>query len=162
LSTGGRWRTYFHPAFRARYEALRAAAREIGRTLPEEEARRHPTVKLLGATNRLLNEIVPTDPNAPEFRLSGSLSKFRRARGHGLPERYRLFWVFSTSQRIIIVLYLNDEETLRQAGSRTDPYAVFSRLVERGEIGADFAANWEIVEAERRRSEGERGPQHGH
>jgi toxin YhaV len=120
--------------------------------LPEEEVRRHPTVKLLATISRLLTEIIPVDPNAPDFRLSGSLSKFRRARGHGLPERYRLFWVFSSSQRIIIVLYLNDEETLRQAGSRTGPYTVFSRLVERGEIGTDFAANWEIVETERRRS----------
>ncbi|MBI2939708.1 MAG: type II toxin-antitoxin system YhaV family toxin [Chloroflexi bacterium] len=63
--------------------------------------------------------------------------------------------MFSTSLRIIIVLYLNDEGTLRQAGSRTDPYGIFARLVERGENGADFAANWDTVEAERRRAEAE-------
>ena len=38
-------------------------------------------------------------------------------------------------------LYLNDETTLRKEGAGTDPYAVFGRLRDRGEIGADFAAN---------------------
>ncbi len=53
----------------------------------------------------------------------------------------RLFWVVSVEARTIIFLYLNDKATLRKEGARTDPYTIFKRLVERGEIGADFAAN---------------------
>ena len=41
----------------------------------------------------------------------------------------------------MIFLYLNDQATLRQEGSRTDPYEVFKRLVARGDIGPDFEAN---------------------
>jgi len=153
VSSPGRWRILFHPIFRERYESLRAAARDVGLRLPKDKARRHPTVKLFAAVNRFLSDVIVVDPNAPDFRLVGTLSKFRRAHGYGLPDRYRLFWTFSTSQRIIIVLYVNDQETLRKSAGRTDPYAVFTRLVERGEIGADFEANLDLLEANRKRQD---------
>jgi toxin YhaV len=91
---------------------------------------------------RLVDEIVPAEPNAAEFRLRGGLRKFRRAKGHGLPERYRLVWVFSEAARTIIFLYLNDEASLRKAGAKSDPYVVFRRMVERGELGSDFESNY--------------------
>jgi len=66
------------------------------------------------------------------------LAGFRRAKGHGLPPRYRLFWVFSSRRKIIIFLYVNTEGVLRKEGDKNDVYAVFERLVRRGDIGADF------------------------
>ena len=105
------------------------------------EYRQHPTVKLFASIIRLIREVIPSDPNAARFRLTGALRTFRRAKNLGMPPRYRLFWVFSERHRTIVFLYLNDETTLRKEGSSSDPYAVFSRLVARGEIGADFASN---------------------
>ena len=90
---------------------------------------------------RLVREVVPADPNAPRFRLTGDLRTFRRAKNLGMPPRYRLFWVFSERHRTIVFLYLNDESTPQKEGASTDPYEVFSRLVARGEIGVDFASN---------------------
>ncbi len=84
---------------------------------------------------------MPDEPDHPDFRLTGELSRFRRAKGRGLPSRYRLFWVFSSRARAIVFLYLNDPSTLRKAGARTDPYEVFRGLVRRGEIGGDFESN---------------------
>jgi len=121
---------------------LLAEADRLQRRLPEIEYRRHPRVKLLAAVTRLVDEIVPADPNAAEYRLRGDLRKFRRAKGHGLPDRYRLFWVFSDAARTIIFLYLNDEASLRKAGAKSDPYKVFGRMVERGELGSDFESNY--------------------
>lgn len=135
------WRVLLAPSFAAQYTALRNEARRLKQTLPAEEYRQHPTVKLAAAIYRLLTEIVPQDPNRPDFMLRSELAKFRRAKGHGLPPRYRLFWVFSEQAKTIIFLYLNDTTTLRQQGGRNDPYVLFKRLVERGDIGADFAAN---------------------
>lgn len=51
-------------------------------------------------------------------------------------------YTFSTRARAIIFLYVNDEASLRKEGDKHDPYTLFRRLVERGEIGADFAANY--------------------
>jgi toxin YhaV len=135
------WLVLFHSAFDRRYVALQGEARELKERLSTQQYAQHPRVMLLAAVTRLIAEIVPDDPNAPDFRLHDELSTCRRAKGHGLPQRYRLFWVFSERNKTIIFLYLNDEETLRKEGARSDPYAVFARLVARGEIGADFAAN---------------------
>jgi toxin YhaV len=135
------WTLLYHPVFGARYQALRNEARRLKSQLPPAAFVQHPVVKLVAAVRRLVLETVPADPNAAEFRLRAGLARFRRARGHGLPPRYRLFWVFSESARVVIFLYLNDQATLRQEGSRTDPYEVFKRLVARGDIGADFEAN---------------------
>ena len=140
------WTLLYHPVFGERYAVLRDQARRLKRELPTAEYVSHPTVKLAAAVHRLLLEIIPADPDAPEFRLRGNLSTFRRAKGHGLPPHYRLFWVFSTRARTVIYLYLNDPATLRKEGSRTDPSAIFSRLLAAGEIGADYEANlraWE-------------------
>jgi toxin YhaV len=135
------WLVLALPEVERRYVELRRRVRELKQTLPDEEYVRHPTVKLFASVLRLLTRTIPENPDAPEFRPGGSLARFRRARKHGLPPGYRLFWVFSSRLRVIIILYLNDETTLRKEGAKTDPYRVFQRLVDRGEIGANFEAN---------------------
>jgi toxin YhaV len=109
----------------------------------------HPEVKRFLAVRLLVSDTVPSDPLDPAYLLTGALAKFRRVKGRGLPRRYRLFFVFSDQARVIIFLFLNDDTTLRQQGARSDPYAVFSRLVERREVGADFAAAYEAWKVER-------------
>ena len=43
---------------------------------------------------------------------------------------------------MIIFLYMNDSASLRKEGDRSDPYNLFSSMVQRGEIGADFEENY--------------------
>lgn len=136
------WLVLARPAFARPYATLRDEARRLKETRSADVFARHPTVKLAASIHRLVTNIVPQDPDRPEFRLRGDLSAFRRAKGFGLPPRYRLFWTFSAQERVIIFLYLNDPRSLRKEGARSDPYEVFRRLLRRGEIGADFAASW--------------------
>jgi len=138
------WTLLYHPLFGRRYAELRNDARRLKRQLPPAAFRQHPLVKLVAAVHRLVTEVVPADPNAPAFRLRGDLARFRWARGHGLPPRYMLFWMFSEEAHSVIFLYLNDESTLRKEGARSDPYEVFRALVQRGEIGGDFEANLRV------------------
>ena len=135
------WTLLYHPVFGERYAQLRDEARRLRRQVTPEKYVEHPVVKLAAAVHRLISQIVPANPDAAEFRLKDDLAKFRRAKSHGLPPRYRLFWVFSNQAKIVVFLYLNDEATLRMAGAKTDPYTTFERLIARGEIGADFDAN---------------------
>ncbi len=135
------WLVLALPEVERRYAEIRRRVVELRGRLAEEDYVQHPTLKLFASVRRLLTSTIPADPDAPEFKLEGSLSKFRRAKKHGLPPRYRLFWVFSSRLRVIIVLYLNDETTLRKEGARSDPYRVFQRMIDRGEVGADFEAN---------------------
>lgn len=99
-------------------------------------------MKLVAAVKRVVTDIVPEDPNRSDFWLGADLAKFRRVKRHGLPERYRLFYVFSSTARTVIYLYLNDEATLRKAGAATDAYGVFAGMVAAGRIGADLESNY--------------------
>ncbi|HEX5415903.1 MAG TPA: type II toxin-antitoxin system YhaV family toxin [Chloroflexota bacterium] len=151
------WTLLYHPVCGDRYRQLRAEARRLKAALSPEEFRRHPRVKLAAHVRRLILEIVPANPDAVEYRLRGDLARFRRAKGHGLPPRYRLFWAFSNQARTIIYLYLNDESTPRKEGSDTDPYEVFRQLLARKEIGPDFATNLRAWEQAHRESRGDAG-----
>ena len=81
---------------------------------------------------------MPANPADPVFRLGHTLGKqngnWRRVK-KGLPQRYRLFFMFATNPlQVVIYAWLNDEDTLRKEGSRTDVYEVFKRMLERGEV----------------------------
>ena len=97
-------------------------------------------MKLFAAVRTLVSEIIPADPNAPELQLGNTLGPqqhrhWRRARFSG---RFRLFYRFHTGSRTIVYAWMNDEGTLRKAGSRTDPYAVFRRMLEGGRPPSDW------------------------
>jgi toxin YhaV len=93
-----------------------------------------PAAKLLSTINRHIREIIPRDPTAAEFRQGNTLGSdnrhWFRAKFH---ERYRLFYRFSSKEKVIIYAWVNDERTLRKSGSRTDPYRVFRAMLEAGD-----------------------------
>lgn len=135
---------YYPPLFGRRFAELREEARRLKKTLPEKDYGEHPKVKLAASINHLVTKVVPLNPDAPEYRLSGDLAAYRRAKGKGLPPRCRLFWIFSSEAKAIVFLYFNDESTLRKEESKADPYVVFRDLVRRGEIGPDFVSNLRV------------------
>ena len=93
-----------------------------------------PAAKLLATINRHIRETIPRNPGAVEFRQGNTLGSdnrhWFRAKFH---ERYRLFYRFSTKEKVIIYAWVNDERTLRKSGSRTDPYRVFRAMLEAGD-----------------------------
>lgn len=126
------WTLYLHPLFRKQLEELRARVEALAAKDPKGY-REQPAAKLLGTINRYIQEIVPRDPNAAEFRQGNTLGAdnrhWFRAKFH---RRYRLFYRFSSKEKAIIYAWVNDEDTLRKAGSKTDPYAVFRTMLEAG------------------------------
>ena len=127
------WKLYVHPLLRDQLmrlvEQVDALAKKSPATYREE-----PATKLLATINRYIRETIPRDPNAPEFRQGNTLGKdnrhWFRAKFH---ERYRLFYRFATKEKVIIYAWVNDEKTLRKAGSKTDPYTVFRGMLEAGD-----------------------------
>ena len=59
----------------------------------------------------------------PEFR------HWRRAK---IGRRFRLFFRYDSRSKVIVYAWVNDENTLRSSGSKSDPYAVFLKMLERG------------------------------
>lgn len=127
------WKLYVHPLFQDQLtrlvEQVETLAKRSPSTYKEEAA-----TKLLATINRYIREIIPRDPNAAEFRQGNTLGKdnrhWFRAKFH---ERYRLFFRFSTKEKVIVYAWVNDEKTLRKSGAKTDPYTLFRGMLEAGD-----------------------------
>jgi toxin YhaV len=127
------WRLFIHPLFEQQLQRLIAQVEAQAKSDPAGY-REQPAAKLLATINRYIREIIPRDPKAAEFRHGNTLGPgnrhWFRAKFH---ERYRLFYRFSSKEKVIIYAWVNDERTLRKAGAKTDPYAVFRAMLETGD-----------------------------
>jgi toxin YhaV len=99
-------------------------------------------VKLQAAVMEGIKERIAADPHASRFALTGPLRRYGRLKGLGLPDRYRLFFrpFEAEGRRLLLILWLGFP---RKDGDRNDCYAVFSRLVQRGELPEDKAQGHE-------------------
>ncbi len=108
-----------------------------------------PEAKLFRTVRDLVFKEIPANPDHSKFRQDKTLGPthkhWRRAKFH---RRFRLFFRFHTASRTIIYAWLNDENTLRKAGSQADPYAVFHRMLECGAPPSDWDALMKASEAE--------------
>ena len=127
------WTVYAYPLFDEQYDRLLARVETAKRADPHGYAGR-PAAKLLVTIDRYTHEVIPANPSAPEFRQVNALGKdnrhWFRAKFH---ERYRLFFRFSTKDKIIVYAWVNDESTLRKRGSKTDPYSLFQAMLKSGD-----------------------------
>lgn len=135
------WSLWFHPLLLDQLERLAAAA---GRERRGRAAGRGPgpNTRLLAHVWALVRDDIPRDPGHPRHRLGNTLGPahrhwFRARTGGG---RYRLFFRFDSASRTIVLAWLNDGASLRAYGSRTDAYAVFRSMLERGNPPGDWEA----------------------
>lgn len=93
-------------------------------------------VKLFRALSHLTMEAVPTDPGRDEFRQGNTLgTAYRHWRRAKIGRRFRLFFRYDSRSKVIVYAWVNDENTLRSAGSKSDPYAVFEKMLGCGNPG---------------------------
>jgi len=124
-----------HEIFFQRTVELNHEVKALSEKLAYEELIKHETVKLAKRVYTATLETIPQNPNDPDYYLKGDLKKYRRYK-RGL-DRYRLFFAFSTTPRIILYLYLNDRTTLRKEGDKHDPYEMFRGFVRQGRVSHD-------------------------
>jgi toxin YhaV len=132
------WTLYTWPAFAERWTALREAVEEQRKRDPDGYRQGAAAKLFLTLRNIVLHEI-PSDPAHARYRQGLTLGDegrhWRRAKFH---QRFRLFFRYHSQARIIVYAWLNDELTLRKAGSRTDPYHVFGEMLRRGRPPSDW------------------------
>jgi len=132
------WRVLFHPAFQTRFDLLISEVKALAAADPTAW-RDHPKAKLLERIRRIVFDEIPMNPDAQEFRQGNTLGENnRRWRRAKFLQRFRLFFRFDSESKVIIIAWVNDENTLRKAGSKTDPYSVFARQLARGDPPADW------------------------
>ena len=135
------WSLYYYRTFKAALDELEAV---VARLATDDPAgyKTHPKAKLLASVYRAITQLVPANPDAPQFRLGKTLgsanTNWRRVK-KGMPDRYRLFFRFASSPvKVIVYVWFNDEDTLRKAGSKSDVYESFKRMLARGVVPGDI------------------------
>lgn len=140
------WKLIAHRAFLERYLDLLDEVEKLKRTGPED-FKDHPKTKLLARIQALIFDEIPKNPNAPEYLQGNTLGKTRRhwKRAKFL-SRFRLFFRFSTVHKVIIYVWVNDENTLRKDGARSDPYALFAQCLISGNPPDSWDKLMEVAE----------------
>jgi toxin YhaV len=137
------WQIFYYKAFAATLGELEAEVTKLA-TKDPKGYKAHPKTRLLASVYEAVTRRVPANPEDAQFRLGktlGPANKHWRRVKEGLPARYRLFFRFASKPvRLIVFAWLNDEDTLRKAGSKTNVYAAFQRMLARGEVPGDINA----------------------
>jgi toxin YhaV len=145
------WTVFAHPLFLAQLEALAGQVEILKHKDPAGYAKKNAS-KRLAAITKLAFEVIPQDPARPEYRQGGALGEghkhwFRAT----FFQQYRLFFRYHAPSKVIVLAWVNDEDTKRAYESSNDAYRVFRRMLERGHPPDDW--NQLLDEA---RAEGER------
>lgn len=134
------WQLFAFKYFQDRLLQLEADVSHLAHNNPNTFVT-HPKAKLLKSVLFEIGTDVPNNPDDPKFRqgktLGDDYKHWRRVK-KGLPQRYRLFFMFRANRSSIVYAWLNDDNTLRKKGSKTDVYNVFKRMLKKGEIPDSF------------------------
>jgi toxin YhaV len=135
------WTILAHPHFLDQLEKLTEAVETLKAKKPDQH-QRNANTKLLAALNKLVFQTIPADPTATAYRQGSTLGDghkhwFRAKFGNG---RFRLFFRYDMSSKIIIFVWVNDETTLRTYGAKTDAYKVSKGMLDDGNPPDDWAA----------------------
>lgn len=137
------WQLFYFRPFKTALDELEQTVETLAKRDPTGY-KSHPKTRLLASVYKVITHTVPANPDHPEFRLGKTLGSeygnWRRVK-KGMPDRYRLFFRFASNPvKLIVYVWFNDEHTLRKAGSKTDVYETFRRMLVRGEVPTSIQA----------------------
>lgn len=135
------WTILAHPLFLDQWEKLIATVEPLKAKRPDDY-QQSADARLLAALVQLVGRSVPADPTASIYRQGSTLGDdrkhwFRAKFGNG---RFRLFFRYSSTQKIIIFAWVNDENSLRTYGAKTDAHKVFKSMLDGGNPPDDWDA----------------------
>ena len=132
------WTIYFHACFEAQLTDLVTDATQAMERRPNDYKSTN-AFKRLAAVAKLAFDQIPSDPSSAIYRQGDTLGKDRkhwfRAKFF---QQYRLFFRYNDQERVIVYAWVNDDDTLRAYGSKSDAYATFARMLEAGDPPDDW------------------------
>jgi toxin YhaV len=145
------WTIFAHPLFLAQIEVLAQQVEALKQKDPAGYTKKNAS-KRLAAITKLAFDVIPQDPSRSEYRQGGTLGDnhkhWFRAKFF---QQYRLFFRYHAPGRVIVFVWVNDEDTKRAYESSDDAYRVFRKMLESSHPPDDW--NQLLAEA---RAEGER------
>lgn len=125
------WTLLFHDMMIGQVRNL-ADACFRARAADPDGYRSNTNVRVLAAIAKLVLHNIPDDPGRSDYRLGNTMGEdYRHWSRAKFGSRFRLFFRYDSTARIIVFAWVNDEKTLRARGSRSDPYAVFKAMLGR-------------------------------
>lgn len=126
------WTLFAHPLFLEQLETLTTQVASL-RQKDSLNYKKKNATKRLAAIVKLAFELIPQDPALAEYRQGTTLGKehkhWFRAKFF---QQYRLFFRFHLKSKIIVYVWVNDEDTKRAYNSKTDAYRVFQKMLKSG------------------------------
>jgi toxin YhaV len=128
------WTLYAHPLFLDQLETMIGAVEKARKKDPKGYKKKRVT-KLLAAVFKVAFEDIPSDPTREIYRQGDTLGdEYKHWFRAKFLQQFRLFFRYQRfqSSNIIILAWVNDEDTLRAYDSATDAYLVFEKMLRRG------------------------------
>jgi toxin YhaV len=132
------WTVFVHPLFLAQLEVLAQQVETLKQKDPIGYVKKN-AAKRLAAINKLAFDVILQDPTRPEYRQGGTLGDehkhWFRAKFF---QQYRLFFRYHARSKVIVLAWVNDEDTKRAYESGDDAYRVFRKMLESGHPPDDW------------------------
>lgn len=133
------WTIYAHPCFLSQYEGQIEKVEALRIKFPDSYQKKADT-KILAQMLKAIQSITH-NPRSSDYRPGDAIGEkytdWSRVKfGNG---RYRLFFRYSWESRVIVLAWVNDSDTLRTYGSKTDAYKTFGKMLK----GGRPPHNWE-------------------
>ena len=135
------WGLYYFRIFKAALDELEAVVTQLAQDDPRGY-KTHPKTKLLASVYKAITEVVPANPDAPEFGLGKTpiprIANWRRVE-KGIPDRYRLFFRSSaTNGKVVIYAWLDDIRAIESSHSKMNYFSAFVHFLASGCVPENF------------------------
>jgi len=128
------WTIYAHPLFLDQLESAVEAVEKARKNDPRGYKKKR-AAKLLAAILKVAFEDIPSDPARDVYRQGATLGdEYKHWFRAKFLQQFRLFFRYQQSEgaKIIVLAWVNDDSTLRAYESANDAYAVFRKMLKRG------------------------------
>ncbi|MEO0967231.1 MAG: type II toxin-antitoxin system YhaV family toxin [Cyanobacteria bacterium J06639_18] len=142
------WSIFAHSLFLNQFEELLNQVELLRQKGPQNYRKKNAT-KRLAAIAKLVFEVIPQDPRRSEYRQGATLGEdYKHWFRAKFFQQYRLFFRYHQISKIIVFAWVNDENSKRAYGSKTDAYGVFQKMLENNCPPDDWNTILEEAQAE--------------
>ena len=126
------WTVIAHPLFAEQLQELVADVTALKARHPNTYQQKNATKRLVAIVKLAFDEI-PTDPTLPVYRQGGTLGdEYKHWFRAKFFQKYRLFFRYHLSAKVIVIAWVNDQDTKRAYGNKTDAYRTFRKMLNDG------------------------------
>ncbi|MGZ8218579.1 type II toxin-antitoxin system YhaV family toxin [Methylomagnum sp.] len=133
------WTIFAHPLFLEQVEALIGQVEALKRKDPTGYVKKNAS-KRLAAIAKLAFDVIPQEPGRVEYRQGNTLGEAHR-HWHRAKffQQYRLFFRYHAASKVIVYVWVNDEDIKRAYQSSDDAYRIFRKMLESGHPPGDWS-----------------------